>query len=233
MRHDMKIGLCGVMIVNALLCACFADDMAEKQAKWTELENYGVARFHIKLQPNPVATNGTLTATIAYDDESDRKWFCEMVSFSMPTNDVEAYSLWLYHKTQLIEYSFFFSNAIRSSVDSWRQLAIFLADMKARHGSGDSTQFMREHKEQWKHTHPENTFENFGKWRKAYMRARWYRSTLGRAITDTERTIEYLAKRLSPSQKKVLAEIIREHTGKTPDWYLEDKGGQGDARKQK
>ena len=45
------------MIANAVLCACFADAAAEKQARWAELENYGVARFNIRLEPKKATTN--------------------------------------------------------------------------------------------------------------------------------------------------------------------------------
>ena len=140
----------------------------------------------------------------------------------MPTNDAEAYSSWMYHKTRLIEHSIS-SQAIGSSVESWRQLAVFLADMKARRGSGDSAQFIQKHREDWKKSHRLLTMEDWQLWRKAYQRAKRFRTTWGRAVWDTERAFEHLAEQLQPSQRKILGEIILEHTGKRPDWYLDEK----------
>ena len=224
MRCDLNIRVCGIMIASAILGlgTCFADTMAEKQARWTELENYGIARFNIRLEPKKATTNNTALTMVECDNESDRKWFCEMVAFSMPTNDAEAYSSWMYHKTQLIGRAIYSQNT-EASVKSWRQLAAFLADMKARRGSGDSAQFIQKHREDWKKSHRLLTMEDWGEWRKAYMRARWFRSTWGRAFTDTECAMENLARQLQPSQKKVLGEIILEYTGKKPDWYLDEK----------
>ena len=222
MRCDLDVKLCVIMIANAALCACFADAAAEKQARWAELENYGVARFNIRLEPKKATTDNIALTMVECDNESDRKWFCEMVAFSMPTNDAEAYSSWMYHKTRLIEHSIS-SQAIGSSVESWRQLAVFLADMKARRGSGDSAQFIQKHREDWKKSHRLLTMEDWQLWRKAYQRAKRFRTTWGRAVWDTERAFEHLAEQLQPSQRKILGEIILEHTGKRPDWYLDEK----------
>ncbi len=222
MRCDLNVKLYCIMVANAVLCTCFADAMAEKKARWAELENYGVARFKIRLEPRHGATNRIAQAVVKCDAESDSKWFCEMVSFSMPTNDVDAYVSWLCHKTQLIEGTISAQNTA-SSIESWRLLATFLTEMKAKRGPGDSAQFMRRHKEDWQKSHRILTMEDWGQWRKAYLRARWFRSACGRAIWDTDRAIWSLAQQLQPPQKKVLAEIILEHTGKFPDWYLEDK----------
>ena len=222
MRCDLNIKLCGIMIASVILGTCFADTAAEKQARWAELENYGIARFKVRLEPKQATTNNMTLAVAEYDDESDRKWFCEMVSFSMSTNDADAYVSWLYHKTQLIEYTISSQNT-EASVESWRQLASFLADMKARRGPGDSTEFIQKHREDWKKSHRLLTMEDWGQWRKAYLRARRIRSACGRAVWDTERAFERLAGHLQPSQKKVLGEIILEYTGNKPDWYPEEK----------
>ena len=204
MRCYLNVKLCVIMIANTVLCACFADTAAERQARWNELENYGIARFDIRLEPSKAVTNNMALTMVECDAESDRKWFCEMVAFSMPTNDVEAYSSWMHHKTQLI----FYAISSQNTVESWRQLAAFLADMKARRGSGDSAQFIQKHQEDWKKSHRLLTMEDWQRWRKAYQRARWFRSTWGRAVTDTESAFETLARRLQPPQKKVLAEMM-------------------------
>ena len=219
MRCDLNVKLYGIIIANAVLCACFAGTVAEKKARWSELENYGAARFDIRLEPWKATTNDMTLAIGVYDGASDRKWFCEVVSFSMPTNDVDAYSRWMHHKTQLI----FYTISSQNTVEAWRQLAAFLADMKARRGPEDSSQFIRKHMEVWKKSHRLSTMEEWGQWRRAYQRANRYRSIWGRAATDTESAFEILARGLQPPQKKVLAEIILEHTGKYPDWYLEEK----------
>ena len=222
MQCDLNVKLYCIMVANAVLCACFADAMAEKKARWAELENYGVARFKIRLEPRHGATNRIAQAVVKCDAESDSKWFCEIVSFSMPTNDVEEYSSWMYRKTQLIWYTISAQNTA-SSIESWRLLATFLAEMNAKRGPGDSAQFIRKHKEDWQKSHCLLTMEDWGQWRKAYLRAKRYRSIWGRAATDTKVAIEVLARELQPPQKKVLAEIILEHTGKFPDWYRDEK----------
>ena len=219
MRYDLNVRLCGILIANAILCACFADDMEEKKAKWAELENYGVARFKVRFEPWKTATNDMPLAIGEYDDETDRKWFCEMVSFSMPTNDVDAYSRWMDHKTRLILYSI----SSQNTVESWRKLAAFLADMKAKRGPGDSAQFIQAHRDDWKKSHRLSTMEEWNEWRRAYQRAKRYRSIFGRAVTDTEAAFENLAGNLQPERKKVLGEIILEYTGTKPDWYLDEK----------
>ena len=222
MQCDLNVKMYGIMIANAVLCACFADTTAEKQARWTELENYGVARFNIRLEPKKATTNNMALTMVECDNESDRKWFCEMVSFSMPTNDAEAYSSWMYHKTQLIGRAIS-SQAIGLSVESWRQLAAFLADMRARRGPGDSSQFIQKHREDWGKSHRLSTMEDWQQWRKAYQYAKRFRTIWGRAVWDTERAIESLAEQLQPSQRKRLGEIMLEYTGKKPAWYLEEK----------
>ena len=219
MRCDLNIKLYGIMIANAVLCVCFADTVAEKKARWVELENYGVARFNIRLEPKKATTNNIALTMVECDNESDRKWFCEMVSFSMPTNDAEAYSSWMYHKTQLIRHAI----SSQNTVESWRQLAAFLADMEAKRGPENSSQFIQKHKEDWKKSHRLLTMEDWGRWRKAYLRDSWYRGIWGRAATDTEVAFEMRARSLPPPQKKVLAEIILEYTGKKPDWYLDEE----------
>ena len=65
--------------------------------------------------------------------------------------------------------------------------------------------------------------EEWNEWRRAYQRAKRYRSIFGRAVTDTEAAFENLAGNLQPERKKVLGEIILEYTGKKPDWYLDEK----------
>ena len=219
MRCGLNVKLYGIMIANAVLCACFADVEAEKQAKWTELENYGVARFKVRFEPWKTATNDMPLAIGEYDDETDRKWFCEMVSFSMPTNDVDAYSRWMDHKTQLILSSI----SSQNTVGSWRKLAAFLADMKAKRGLGDSAQFIQAHREEWKKSHRLSTMEEWNEWRRAYQRAKRYRTIFGRAVWDTERAFGNLAESLQPEWKKALGEIILEYTGTKPDWYLDEK----------
>ena len=57
MRYDLNIKLCSIMIASVILGTCFADTTAEKQARWTELENYGIARFKVRLEPKQIATN--------------------------------------------------------------------------------------------------------------------------------------------------------------------------------
>ena len=219
MRCYLNVKLCVIMIANTVLCACFADTAAERQARWNELENYGIARFDIRLEPPKAVTNNMALTMVECDAESDRKWFCEMVAFSMPTNDVEAYSSWMHHKTQLI----FHAISSQNTVESWRQLAAFLADMKARRGSGNSAQFIQKHREDWKKSHPLLTLEDWQRWRKAYQCAKRFRTIWGRAVWETERAIENLVGQLQHAQRKMLGEILFEYTGKYPDWYLKEK----------
>ena len=156
-----------------------------------------------------------------YNDEDSamlRKWFCDVVSFSMPTNDVDLYVTWLKSKTKLIESAILTQNT-DASQESWRLLAAFLADMKVKRGDGDSRQFITEHREAWLLNHRLETTEDWEKWRKAYNQDRRYRTAWSWAAIDTERAIEKLAKGLQRSQRKTLGEIIIEKTGKCPDWF--------------
>ena len=221
MRCKLNTQIGCLLIESAALCACLANDADEKHARWIELEKYGSVHFQSDLEPRHAITNSMATTTIAHDEETDRKWFCEVVSFSMPTNDVEAYVSWLHRKTRLITRTFYSQNT-EASIESWRQLAMFLADMRAKRGEGESGQFMREHRGRWLSAHPENTFENLGQWKKAYMIARSYRSAWSRAAIAIEHMIEQVAGSMPPERRKMFMDTLISKTKVVPDWYSKE-----------
>ena len=203
-RLIIKIVMSFGIFISANIAFC-ASNGNECLSKWRELVSEG--------------SNHVFRAAGTDAKRSPQEWFCEVMKYEIPTNDVERYGAWLTEKAEIIKFASRILEADHRPFVTWNALAGFMSDIKNRVDPCSSGQFVQKHIEEWGKNNRLSTLDEWQRWRKAYQRDRRYRGIWSRASMEMEHTIEQMAKSMPPERRKMFMEIIIAKTKIVPEWY--------------
>lgn len=155
--------------------------------------------------------------------QSPQEWFCKIVKYEVPTNDMEEYGAWMSEKIAIIKSAPRILDADHRPFAMWNALADLLVEIKSRVDPCSSGQFVQKHMDEWEKTNRLSSLDEWQRWRKSYQRARRYRNIWSKAIMEIEFTIEQAAKCMSPERRKMFMEVIIAKTKIVPEWYRDEK----------
>ena len=246
MRHDLKIGLCGVMIV-CVVCLC-ASCRPNASAQGKALSSISRLADSWKVSPRSFADLSHLAcAEIEAVENASNRLECALAYqnaiLALPKYlrecDEDGFWARLNAQTEIerITSTLDTESKWRFTVRWWRALTEELEHydaygvakpMRLVDGVADSNALRKAAAR----VDAENAT------RKLALERRHYANRLRGCVRTMYRPIFEDALRedwgkIPIEHRDELMEKVREAVGRYPDWYLEDKGGQGDARKKK
>ena len=204
-RHVIETMISFVVCMSASVALCVTNEN-ERLSKWRELvvegSNHVSRIFGTDMKHSPL------------------EWFCEMVKYELPTNDVEQYGACLSEKVKLVESASWILDTDRTAT-AWSALADFLSNIKDQIGPCNGRLSDQKLLEKWIKDHPLFTLEEYQRWQRAYARDRQCRAVRSRAVLEVEITIERVARWMPPERRKLFMETIISKTKTVPTWYKE------------
>lgn len=186
---------------------------------WSALERQGdLFRSQIGLN---VESNTLASQSKTFNRADAKRWFKEVLSYSITTNEIEHYVIYMNRKINLIRDFLCLIND-DDSLNMHRTLIEQLAYLKRLYGKSDSQSYFEAHKKSWRKKHGSFTLDEQKAWKVSYRKDKKLRTALGRAMTDIESMVEKLYRRSSPQSKESLLKMIIDITGETPKWYREE-----------
>ena len=202
-------------IMSFVILFCFAGQGNDNLPGWKKLERQGDLyrlEFGFSAVSNKVALQRSMVHATGLN-----KWFCDVISYNVPTNEINNYVVLLNRKIKLLQ-DFLFVMNYDDSLDVYCRFVECLARLKRERGTGDSRSYLESHKNCWNKKQAVSTYDMHKAWRQCYHKDKKLRTALGRAITDMESMIERLYDCSSPERKKILLDKAIEITGETPKW---------------
>ena len=196
----------------------------QEDLKWSKLISEG-SNYLVRAQ-RPLS--GEHRKKLAYKPveeylatEHMERWFCELVDYSIPTNDLLRYADMLRVKSKMI-----YLTAWRmDSEKSWVKLANFYAEVIKKR-TPLTIDRREELKKKFVSEKNNMGFKEFAELKKTLRHESFRQSELENSVRNTAKAIERIADRLTCERKSRLATIVKEITGRYPKWYqkeLEEK----------
>jgi hypothetical protein len=218
----MKMKSIIVILCFSLMHVLSAKEHGEELSGWRKLEQRGDL-LRMRLEDSKVLNSTNLIYLKNGIDELNG-WMREVITYSIPTNDVECYIAWLNSNTNLMR-DFIYLCAEDESLGLIRALIGYLSDIKKLKGGGDARSYLEKHKALWCKQNGVSSNKGHREWRAVYVKDKRLRTALGRAETDIESMIEKLHRHLPKDRKEALLKIVIEITGETPEWYRKELEG--------
>ena len=224
----MKRQMMKICVMVSMMLIAFSGYGSKVMSGWEVLERQGdVYRSQMGLNK---ASGKIISRHVEPLPDDVKKWFCQVISYSIATNETDLYVFWLNRKTTLLR-DFFYIVNLADPENTSRMLIEYLSHLKKLRVAGDSRSYLEEHKKKWSQKQDDFTSVNQKEWKANYRRDKKLRTAVGRAVTDIESMIERLYVHSSPERKKALLKMVIDITGETPKWYKKEMDEAAAGRK--